>query len=378
MRVILFELRKIFDWKRIGILLVLNLLLLNSFLPVFSVDESQVASRRELIENHGFTVDQADIDTFTEVIRESIGGFDFDAFLQDRYWLADFNLESEEDFFNYGFLDWLIWDSEIPLSDEQREKGMIASAWIGARRYAAHIAENAPNWEWFPDRQAERIIEVAARYEHSIFPAQLLRPYQETVANLGILTTINLMILITPLWLMERRAQMLDIQYSTKLGRRIFARKLMATLITTTIALLVPVAITFIFLMPNLSTFLPMVIDSFVATLWYDVTFLQYLLLSIGLIYLHSILISMMSFLLSKISINYLLISAIQIAIIFIGYATFWFVDILADPISIIFDSSMRHNPQFLVPTFYSVFTVVIVLLLTICWFKEKKRDVVV
>ena len=382
MYVILFELRKIFELKRVLLMLILNFLLLNSmfFSGLEPLKEEELAVRREIIETYGATFNQGMIDEFTASIEEAAGGFDVDAFHQSRYWLdidADTNIQDLMTYYN--FFGWLRWEyGLLDISDDVLDKLNIIDEWYASRMWAEHIAENAPNWDDVSSDWEERHAEFSRREEHSLFPTRVIvRPYRTMTSTIAFFAMINLMILLTPLWLIERRNQMIPLQYSTKLGRRLFYAKILAAIITTTLVIFIPLIMAFIVYMPQLGLFLPMNINAFEAWTWYDLTFLQYILLTTGLIYLHGILVALMIAFLSRLSNNYLIISTIQILLTFLMFATGYYRDVFGDPISLLFDHNTVYNPRFLIPTFYAIFTLVTIFLIATQWFKEKKRDIV-
>lgn len=102
---------------------------------------------------------------------------------------------------------------------------------------------------------------------------------------------------------------------------------------------------------------------------WYDLTFFQYIALTIIAIYILGFIVALLAMSFSTIMPNYVSLVGIQIPIIFalitleVYYLIFRIIDLFI--------------PQWIVPTMYSFLVLVSTMFLVYLWKREKNRDIV-
>jgi len=125
---------------------------------------------------------------------------------------------------------------------------------------------------------------------------------------------------LLPFFASERKNNMFQIQYATKLGRKLYSKKLVAVTLASIMGttLLIGSVFGLYLLLNRTTTFFPNLVwaswgENF---LRYEITFLQYILLTIGLVYLLGLIFAYLAFFISRISPNHLTAIAIGIPVI--------------------------------------------------------------
>lgn len=135
-----------------------------------------------------------------------------------------------------------------------------------------------------------------------------------------VIVIISLAIIISPIFITDNRNKINYIQYSTKIGRNIVKKKVIAGIITSFIIASFHIIIFFI-VYNKLGTFayLDTYINSFLASsyFWFDLTFGQYIALTIIILYIISLLTCFISMYISSRVNSYLSLIGIQVPILY-------------------------------------------------------------
>lgn len=135
-----------------------------------------------------------------------------------------------------------------------------------------------------------------------------------------VIVIISLAIIISPIFITDNRNKTNYIQYSTKVGRNIVKKKVIAGIITSFIIASFHIIIFFI-VYNRLGTFayLDTYINSFLASsyFWFDLTFGQYIALTIIILYIISLLTCFISMYISSRVNSYLSLIGIQVPILY-------------------------------------------------------------
>lgn len=129
------------------------------------------------------------------------------------------------------------------------------------------------------------------------------------------------MIIATPLYLTDRKNNMILLQYSSKIGRNLFFKKFIAALIAVIAVITVQLACFFCLYRENeTAIFLPIEISSlfneFIS--WYDLTFLQYIILTVISMYVLGIALLFLVAFISSLAPNYMSNIGVQIPLAFV------------------------------------------------------------
>lgn len=129
---------------------------------------------------------------------------------------------------------------------------------------------------------------LASGAAYAIFPHEVLENYENLSGNMTILIMISVMIVVTPLYMADRRNKMTLLQYTTKAGRSLFLKKFIAAFIAVMAVITAQLAIFFFLYRGNdTSQFFDIKISSIISFFvsWYDITFLQYIILTVVSMY---------------------------------------------------------------------------------------------
>lgn len=383
MRLVLYELKKIFEGKRVLAVVVLSALqylMFMSFLINPFQHESLVLIWQEMIEDYGIEMNEADTIHFQQILYERISAFEIELaqrpeFVErDVLTLEDFNYQMN---YSQSFWDAFHNDPIIGLFREINDRYWLGFSIIG---FFDEETNEIRAWleTWVYEAEAQRWEEVIARGTLSFFPYEVFNTYRVVITSIAFLTVSSLIILISPLYISERRDHMLTLQYSSKTGRSLFWKRIiavsLAVVIVTTIHLLFTLAI---YLQSPASWFLDFDMSSGLNTpMWYDITFRRFIFLTSALVYLNGLLFALISLFISRLMPNYLTILGIKLPIVFAVISISYFDFVVVDVIRARFDENFRFNPPHLMPLFYLFIVIIIAILLFVQWKKEKKLDI--
>ncbi|MDR7855856.1 hypothetical protein [Tissierella sp.] len=176
--------------------------------------------------------------------------------------------------------------------------------------YPKYTLDNALNSEDTPKKELVRLQEIKEKEEYRNIMD--VYSFENTVSYsiyLAILTILITLVLVSPLIVNDRSSNIHLLQYSSKNGRRILSQQLISIIISafmvTTLSVLIFGAIytinnTFVFWNNGLTSFLNVAVDFF----WFDLTYGQYIIFYILLLYILSIGLAMVAFGISRFSQN--------------------------------------------------------------------------
>lgn len=107
----------------------------------------------------------------------------------------------------------------------------------------------------------------------------------------------------------------------------------------------------------------------FGANYWYDLTFLQYIIVSVAVIFVFSMLLSILTMVIFSIVPNRIVLVAVQIVVAFIMIAG----------VAVCLVQNLIHTifPPWFVPTVCAIITIVVGMFMLFVWKKENKKDIV-
>ncbi len=149
----------------------------------------------------------------------------------------------------------------------------------------------------------------------------IFRNYNSLIFGINLLVLICVPILICPIFINDNKNKVNYIQYSTKTGRKLFSKKVIASLISSIVITTIHLGILFtVYKSNNTYMFWDCSISSFISDMssWYDMTFGQYIILSVILTYIVSIITSIVTICVSSRTSTYISAIGIQIPILFI------------------------------------------------------------
>jgi len=371
MQIMTHELRKILDGRRLLIVLVLSLLWYFPARSIFldPLRPVMVDVRHEMLLNYGNTWNENDRGHFRQYFQERVQRFA--AELAQIPEAANLNITTFEGFreeveTNQYLFDILIEHPIWPLFVELQER-----YWLTQDLDIERELEWMVNWR--TQQEIDRWLDTVSREEISFFPREVYFAYSGFISSVMPIILINIAILLAPLYLSERKNRMMPLQYSTKEGRNLFKKKIMAS--TLAILLVTAVHLGFAygtFLQTSIHLFLGMEVSGF----WYDITFGHYLVLTAGAMVLVALIFGLLTLCLSRIVPNHITILGVLVPILLALMANRAFTFIVADIISTRFDESQTFNPPHLMPLSYLGIILLTTLLLTLQWKRECRLDI--
>ncbi|MEC2075167.1 hypothetical protein [Metabacillus fastidiosus] len=205
----------------------------------------------------------------------------------------------------------------------------------------------------------------------SYFSSLIFDNYNELIKYTVFLIILSIAIMISPLFIKDRQNKLVYLQYSSKIGRDLFKKKLLGALIASFLLMTIQFTAFFILYSTNgTHIFSDMNVSSFYNefTSWFDLTFGEYIILTVAAAYLLGLIFTVITAFLSSIVPNYLTIIGIQVPIMFV---TFTYV--LKYLIERLTDITL---PSYFLYISYTILVFVILSMIVIRWKKEKRIDI--
>lgn len=379
MRIIWNELKKIMTLKIMFLLVLVSIIFYQLFI-MFDFeffpngrpagDEFKVGE--EMIAKYGQFMDEKEFDDFKKVYDQRVE--EANAYLKSQPEMAAGGMGSYEDFRSAN-LEQDEKKSELH-SKVMFEDGVDVMWELEAREYLIELYDHPERfgsygWE-LTEGQSERVNallssgDAYANFLHGIF-----ENYKTLSGNLAILIFISVMIVVTPMYMADRKNKMTLLQYTTKVGRSLFYKKLVAAFIAVVSVITLQLAFFFYLYKGNdtgqfLDKKVSSVFSFFVS--WWDLTFLQYILLTVLSMYVMGIAVLLLVAFISSAAPNYMTNIGLQIplAAIFIAIG----IDYL------IKDLTSFHLPRAFLPISLSMLLAVSGGIFLLRWRKERTADV--
>ncbi|MBS4536624.1 hypothetical protein GOQ29_13450 [Clostridium sp. D2Q-14] len=207
--------------------------------------------------------------------------------------------------------------------------------------------------------------------ETSVFSSVIFDNYNTLIKSVVATILLCLMFMITPIYLIDNKDKISYIQYTSKIGRKIFEKKIIAGILASFIVVTLQLISFFIiYSLNNTSMFLNSNINSIYSTIisWYDLTFIQYIFLTVVGIYILAFVLALISMLVSSIGKSYITVIGIQLPIalfsftIFLGYLIHFMTDI--------------RYPKYFLGLSYITLILINTISMKIRWKRERKADI--
>lgn len=334
MSILINEIKKIFSIKSILILILLTIVY-NLYVMPSGGMISNVSSINniylDMIEKYGESMDTKEfkdflmlydknVDIANEFIKNNKSFLDLGIYNYEEY--NKINRNDGEEKYNNPKLKELYYDylysEDIGIFRELEEMQNIMLT------YEVHIFE--PYEEQESDKKSvidrDREIEEGEEIK-SLLPYTVFQDYEIQFRNLAKLILISVIFVISPIYLDDKINKVNYLQYSSKYGRKIFKAKTCATLIATfliTTAHLILFFTTIYFKYTD-KLFLNCGISGFYNTpikSWFNLKFGEYILITIFLVYILSMIIGLTSMYISSKVDRYISLIGIQVPLLFV------------------------------------------------------------
>lgn len=203
-------------------------------------------------------------------------------------------------------------------------------------------------------------------------PYMVFENYNNLIKALIMTILLSVMFMISLIYLKDSKNKVKYIQYTCKRGRKIFRSKICAGLIGTFIITTLQLMIFFMLYHHNkVSIFFKSNINSFLTykIFWYDLTFIQYIILTVILIYVLVLIFTLISMFVSSVVNNYIALIGIQLPIALVTFNL-----IIEKLIIYLFNILL---PKIVIPLCFLIALILITVITVVRWKKERVVDII-
>jgi hypothetical protein len=379
MRIILHEIKKILNWKIALLLILVNAIIYFWFIS-FHIDyfpngRPALDSYRigvEMVEKYGTALSQEEMVDFEKKYESRVN--DANEFIQSRQDLKEAGIGSYQEFKEIDHEN----QAQVEVRNKVIFEEFIDIFWeLQARErllefHDEHDMILTNELERANAKQKEVLEKISATGNYYLFPEEAFYNFQEFIKNVALAIVISVVLVASPIFLKDRLLRLVDLQYTTRAGRKVFRKKVLAGLISTLIVITVLLAVYLsIYSLNDTEMFFDIPINAFIGGFhWYDITFFQYILLTVVAIYLVGIVFSALAMGFSNLMPNFVALVGIQIPIVvgMIIYA----LSLLINGITV-----LSSFPQWFVPSAHVTLVAVGILFILLLWRMERKLDIV-
>ena len=331
MRIIANEVKKIFNFKNIVILMISSLIVWNLFI-YFEIDNFPNGQPNNehynnaviMLNKYGTSMDEKEFKDYKK-LREEKAQKATDYLLKDKDAIS-LGIKSYNDYIEK--LDNDLGNEKIQnLHSKIMFEENIAEFWdLQAMDYEIDRYEDKESWVGLSQdinkEQLKRKKEVInSEQVNSPLNFIIFRNYNQLILSVTTLILISIAIMISPIFSNDNRNKLNYIHYSSKIGRKLFKKKIMSGLISATVIVTIQLGIFFmIYKSNNTFMFWDCSINSVFSDVlsWFDLTFGQYIILSVVIVYILALVYSTIAmFISSKVNNNIGLIGC-QIPILYL------------------------------------------------------------
>lgn len=380
MRILVNEIKKIFNWRMLLLLafvnFVLYFLLIDFHITHFPNGRPALDSYRigaEMIETYGIKMDETDLAHFKRTYDAQID--EANRYLQAREEFVNAGMDTYEKFRNYDQQNEqlsvlhakIMFEEKVDLFWELQERERLIDFQNNKEAILETRRNDAEN-----ESQRARFEQMMEAGHYQVYPEITFENYKSFIRNAAIVILVSVVLVMSPIMIHDRSALMLDLQYTTKKGRAIYKTKIAAGLISTWLLITALLTIYFaIYSFNDTSMFFPVPVHMFINPdyYWYDPTFFQYIVIHVAAIYVIGFIFMLIAVIFSTLMPNYVSLIGIQIPFV-IGMIAFGLPNMLDRIIDIRF-------PQWAMPALYSLLAAASIGLAVMTWKREKRRDIV-
>jgi hypothetical protein len=372
MRLVYYEMKKLFNWKNILLIILINIVMNYLFIdfhikyfpngrPI--LDEYHLS--KEMIEKYGVSIDEKE---FTDLKK----------WYDDMVKQADQYIQSREDFAHAGIRTYEDFRN-ADLSNDELDVEQVDLFWkLKALEYIMEEYEMKDRWikglyEELTPKQEEKINQIidSGTYQ-SILPWFVFENYNHIIKNVTIIIIVSIIVLLSPIYVSDKRNHVRLLQYTSKKGRSVFTTKMITALISTILLITVQLIGYFtIYSQNQVHMFFASKVNSIfnVVLLWYDLSFFHYIVMTVVAIYLLGMILSLIVCFISSISSNYLMVIGIQVPIFLglVGYLLKYLIE----------NVTTLRLPEYLAPCLYMALLFIGIIFMILRWKKEKVLDIV-
>lgn len=379
MQILIQELKKIFTWKMILLLLFVNTIFYFLFIDFYityfpngrpALDSYIVGI--EMIEKYGTDFDEEEFQDFLKTYERKVK--EADEFLQSRTEFVDANIDSYEKFRDVDSRDEagdklvskIMFEEKVDLFWELQAREQIIEFYEAKEDIFKAYKNDAKGAE------RNHLEELMEKGQYKVYTEVVIENYKDFIVYVAIAIVLSVIIIISPIFIKDRSRQLLDLQYTMKQGRNLYKTKIWVGCISAFIVMTTLLIVYFsIYSFNNTSMYFDIPINSFIGEFyWYDLTFFQYIVLTVIAIYILGFVFAFLSLSFSNLMPNYIALIGIQVpfVVVLIAYGLRYFI---RNIISLFI-------PNWVAPISYSIMIIASVWFVVYLWRREKRRDILI
>ncbi|MGL4655859.1 MAG: hypothetical protein ACRCWM_08245 [Sarcina sp.] len=326
MRVIINEIKKLLNVKSIIIVGIIGFVIWNIFIgrpyinyfPIGLPDVPHYNISSEMLDKYGTEIDEEEMKDFINDTKklEKEG----DEYLQKRDDAKAAGVKSYLDFYNKYQNDSTEEIEELHFKITFEENNELISE-LDERQYL--IERYYDKEDWFELRRTEKNKEridwvLENDISNSVLNFAIVRNYDWIISNFSMLIIITIAFIISTIFIKDKKNKMNYYQYTTKVGRRLTHKKIIAALVTSFLVVTIEIGILFFLYSQNGTLkFWDCSMNGIFSdyTLWFNLTFGEYIILSIILMYLLTFIITSITLFVGNKAKSYISLIGIQIPI---------------------------------------------------------------
>lgn len=372
------EMKKIFSWKIILLLFFVNIvlyfLLLDFEIRYFPNGRPSLdffTLEQHMIPKYGKEIDDEEFVDFSLEYEKKVD--DANAYIQADESAAVVGLTSYEDLRNIDENDTEQLNYKSLLMFERKEDlfwEIQAREHFMDEIYQFRITSLENELQRGTKAQQEHFEEILKNEKFTIYSSTVLDNFRNVKLNIAIIVFISIAILISPLYLRDKIAVIEPLQYSSKKGRSVYQTKWFAGIVSSIVlaTLLLAVYLT-IYASNRTASHFNLPLYTMERYSWYDMTFGQYIILSLLLIFVGALMLGILTMGISALVGNTIAIIGVQIVMMFLMIAGVARL-LIRDLVSI-------QSPLWFVPLGYALFFSFVAVFMFITRNREKLRDII-
>ncbi|MHC0039547.1 hypothetical protein [Pseudoneobacillus sp. C159] len=323
MSIILLELKKILNWKLLLLIAFVNVILYY-FLIDFHIKHFPYGNPapyivgKEMVKTYGPEMTAAEVKDFKKKYDAEVRKAD--QFIQSREDFAEVGIHSYKDFRQVDGRDvakekltskFLLEESH-PLFWKLQEKERLLDF------HQNHDLIMNSEMSKADSTGKKHLTQLKQTGQFNLYPETSYENFRQIIENIAIVVLLSLVLVISPIFLRDRSQHLVDLQYTSKIGRQLFKRKLAAGLISAFLLMTVLLGIYLcIYSANNPSVFFDVPINSFVGgKYWYNLTFFQDIVLSVVAIYVMGFILTFVSMGISTLAPSMIVLIGAQVPLV--------------------------------------------------------------
>ncbi|WP_144697092.1 hypothetical protein [Fictibacillus phosphorivorans] len=330
MRILFNEIRKLFSVKIICLLLLVSFIVYQQFImfefkyfPNGRPLLDDFRATQKMLVDYGKSMDNEEFEDFKEIKEQRIA--EATEYLKSQKEMVAAGIDTYEEFSNMDLENEklaalhskIFFEDSVDIFWEIQARDGIIDRYEHPERFNEH--------ELTPKQNARMDELVENGSTKAIFTDMVFDNYNCLIKYVAILIFLNIMIIHMPLYIRDKRNHVQLLQYTSKTGRKLFSQKLLTGISAAMIVITAQLAFFFFMYRGNdTSMFFPLPINSifnfFVS--WYDLTFFQYIVLTVICIFLLGLALVLVGAWVSSVAPNYMTSVGLHVPLAFLLFGS--------------------------------------------------------